>query len=247
MERLDVILVKKNIVSSRERAKELIKNGQVTVNGRVAVKPSESVPEDSEILITGEMLKYVSRGGLKLEKAIEFFDIDIKDLICADIGASTGGFTDCMLLYGAKSVYAIDVGTEQLAPKLLADPRVISIEQTNIRYVTLDSLNCEPFDFISCDVSFISLTKVLPVIFNLLSSYGRAVCLVKPQFEAGKKFLSKKGVINDEKVRKKVLDDIKNFACLLGFKIYGVTDSPIKGPNGNIEYLIYIGKVPENE
>ncbi len=247
MERLDVILVKKNIVSSRERAKELIKNGLVTVNGRVAVKPAESVAEDSRITVTGETLKYVSRGGLKLEKAIEFFDIDIKDATCADIGASTGGFTDCMLMYGAKRVYAIDVGTEQLSEKLRTDPRVISIEQTNIRYVTLDSLNCTPFDFISCDVSFISLTKVLPVIFNLLSENGRSVCLIKPQFEAGKKFLSKKGVVNDEKVRKKVLDDVSEFALLLGFKIYGITDSPIKGPNGNIEYLMYIGKVPENE
>jgi len=242
MERLDVLLVKKNLAPSRERAKDMIKEGRVKVNGRVVSKASFDVNDTDEILTEGEGLKYVSRGGLKLEKAIDRFGITLKDLICADIGASTGGFTDCMLQNGAAKVFAIDVGTDQLVPKLRNDERVVSMEQTNIRYLTPADLGNERIDFISTDVSFISLTKVLPVIFALLKEGGESICLIKPQFEAGKEALSKKGVVRDRAVREKAVRNVSDFAVSTGFTVLGTIESPIVGGDGNVEYLIRLKK-----
>jgi 23S rRNA (cytidine1920-2'-O)/16S rRNA (cytidine1409-2'-O)-methyltransferase len=242
MERLDVLLVKKGLTPSRERAKELITQGMVTVNGKTLIKASAGVNAEDDIIIQGPQLKYVSRGGLKLEKALTEFNIDLSGKTCMDIGASTGGFTDCMLQNGASKVWAVDVGTDQLAEKLKNDDRVISLEQTNIRYLTSENIGNAGLDFISTDVSFISLTKVLPVIFSLLSPGGEAVCLIKPQFEAGRQALSKKGIIKDTAVREKVVKDIVDFSLNTGFKVFGTTISPVKGGDGNVEYLIHLGK-----
>jgi 23S rRNA (cytidine1920-2'-O)/16S rRNA (cytidine1409-2'-O)-methyltransferase len=242
MERLDALLVKNGLSPSRERAKEMIKNGHVLVNGKVVTKASFSVSETDDIKTEGEVLRYVSRGGLKLEKAIAEFNISLKGLTCMDIGASTGGFTDCMLQNGAAKVLAVDVGTDQLAQKLRDNPGVISMEQTNIRYLTPEMIDNTEIDFISTDVSFISLTKVLPVIFNLLKEGGESICLIKPQFEAGRQALSKKGIIKDKAVRDRVVEDVSKAAEDLGFKVRGVTVSPIEGGDGNIEFLICLKK-----
>ncbi|MCR5584464.1 MAG: TlyA family RNA methyltransferase [Lachnospiraceae bacterium] len=242
MERLDALLVKNGSAPSRERAKEMIKAGRVFVNGKVITKASFTVGETDDIKTEGEGLKYVSRGGLKLEKAITEFNICLEGLTCMDIGASTGGFTDCMLQNGAAKVLAVDVGTDQLVEKLKNDPRVISMEQTNIRYLTPHDIGNIGIDFISADVSFISLTKVLPVIFTLLKEGGESICLIKPQFEAGRQALSKKGIIKDKAVRDKAVADVSRFAEDTGFKVLGITASPIEGGDGNVEFLIFLKK-----
>ena len=237
--RLDIEMTRRGLAPSREQAQRLIKMGQVAVDGSPAAKPSTPVTPESAITLLGEGLPFVSRGGLKLQRALEIFPITLTGLICADIGASTGGFTDCMLQHGAKKVYAIDVGTGQLHPSLLGDPRVVSLENTNIRSV--ESLPEQP-QFISADVSFISLRLVLPVIARLLPAGGEAVVLVKPQFEAGKGAVGKNGVVKDMKTHLQVLRAVKGYALENGFALRGVGFSPIRGPEGNIEYLYWLRK-----
>lgn len=243
--RLDSLLVSRNLISSREKAKELILSGKVHVNNNICKKPSQQVDENADIKITGEVLKYVGRGGLKLEKAIEFFKINLENKVCADIGASTGGFTDCMIQNGAQKVYAVDVGHDQLAEKLKNDSRVVNLEGVNVRYLTPEQMP-QKLDFISVDVSFISLTLVLPVLKNFLSEKGEMVCLIKPQFEAGKSQVGKKGVVKSQAIHVEVIKNIIDFAVSLGFNVCGLTFSPIKGPEGNIEYLIYLKINDEN-
>ena len=225
------------MVKSRSAAAEMIKSGSISVNGSVITKPSFTVNDGDSVFITGEVLKYVGRGGLKLEKAIDFFSIDLSGRTCLDIGASTGGFTDCMLQNGAKLVYAVDVGTDQLDEKLRADSRVISMEKTDIRNVG-DSIPA--VDFISIDVAFISLKLVLPSAKAHLKRGGCAVALIKPQFEAGKASLNKKGVVRDEKIRNRICSEISDFAASIGFTVGNVIISPITGGDGNTEYLIYL-------
>lgn len=236
--RLDLYLTENSLAKSRTAAQSLIKSGGVSVNGKECIKPSLEVTDSDIIEIIGEQLRYVGRGGLKLEGAINSFSLELKGLVCLDIGASTGGFTDCMLQNGAEKVYAVDVGRDQLDDKLRADSRVISMEQTDIRSCTLP----ENVDFVGTDVSFISLKQIFPHIFRLLKDSGRAVVLIKPQFEAGRKALTKKGIVKDEKIRKAVVEDIKKFAILSGFTVEAIADSPIHGGDGNIEYLMLIRK-----
>lgn len=237
--RLDVALHEQGYATSREKARALIMSGNVFINNERASKAGDMISLQSTIEIKGGELKYVSRGGLKLEKAIELYSLNLKDFICMDIGASTGGFTDCMLKSGAKKVYAVDVGYGQLAWSLRTDERVVSMERTNIRYVTREQVP-EELDFASIDVSFISLTLVLPVLKRLLKQGGEALCLVKPQFEAGKGKVGKKGVVRELSIHIEVLQKIYDFLLQNGFSIMGATFSPIKGPQGNIEYLYYI-------
>ena len=240
--RLDVLLTELALAPSREKAKTMIMEGVVYVNGSREEKAGDLFdPEKSEITIRGNALPYVSRGGLKLEKALHSFPIDLTGAVCMDIGASTGGFTDCMLQNGAAKVYAVDVGYGQFAWKLRNDPRVVCMEKTNIRYVTKEEIP-EPLDFASADVSFISLTKVLPVAFSLLKPDGEMVCLIKPQFEAGREKVGKKGVVRDPKVHEEVIEGILAFAKETGFFVCGLTGSPIRGPEGNIEYLVWLRK-----
>ena len=245
-ERLDVLLVKRNLAESREKAKTYIKEGIVFVDGVKAQKASLSVEETAEIEVRGETLKYVSRGGLKLEKAVEQWDISLENKVCMDVGASTGGFTDCMLQHGANKVFAIDVGTSQLALKLREDERVICMENTNIRYVTKEDIK-ELVDFVSIDVAFISLSKVLAPVYELMKENAEIVCLIKPQFEAGKEKIGKKGVVRDKKVHEEVILSVISFATAISFKLMAVEYSPIKGPEGNIEYLFYAKKCNEKE
>ena len=240
-ERLDVLLVKKGLAPSREKAKTMIMEGNVFVNNQREDKAGTNIPEDAVIEIKGNTLKYVSRGGLKLEKAMTHFGISLEDKICMDIGASTGGFTDCMLQNGAKKVYAVDVGYGQFAWKLRTDERVVCMEKTNIRYVTPEDI-ADVLDFASVDVSFISLAKVLPAAKELLRDEGEMVCLIKPQFEAGREKVGKKGVVRDPAVHREVIEKVITDARELGFSILHLEYSPIKGPEGNIEYLIYICK-----
>lgn len=241
-ERLDILLVKRNLVSSREKAKAAIQSGMVLVNGtRKEKKAGMFVEENAVIELIGEPFPYVSRGGLKLEKALKTFQISLNGLVCMDIGASTGGFTDCMLCFGAKKVIAVDVGTNQLASKLKQEERVISMEQTNIRYVTPEQIG-QKVQFVSIDVSFISLTKILSVVVSLMEDRAKVVCLVKPQFEAGKERVGKKGVVKERAVHKEVLKQVLSFAIQVGFKFCNLTFSPIKGSEGNIEYLLYLMK-----
>lgn len=237
-ERLDILMVKNGLVESRERAKEHINKGEVKVNDRIVNKTGKKIDIDSKIEITGRLNPYVGRGGLKLEKAIEQYNIELNDKVCADIGASTGGFTDCMIQNGAKKVYAIDVGSDQLHEKLRNHDEVVSMENTNIKDVKREHLE-ELCDFMSVDVSFIALEKILPYALNLLKEDGEFVALIKPQFQCGKKVLNKKGVVKDKKVHKKVINDIAAFLMDSHVKIIDITSSPIKGPNGNIEYLLY--------
>ena len=237
--RLDVLMVEKGLEQSRERAKALIMSGIVYVGGQKAESPGQSYPEDSEIEVRGKKLPFVSRGGLKLQKAIEYFGIDPKDKVVMDIGASTGGFTDCLLQHGAKKVYAVDVGYGQLAWSIRTDPRVVCMERCNIRYVTPEQIG-EPLDMAVTDVSFISLKLVLPVAKSLMHGNGEAVALIKPQFEAGKEKVGKKGVVRDPKVHQEVIQEILDFSKGIGFGIKWLTFSPIKGPEGNIEYLVYL-------
>ena len=242
-QRLDVLLVEQGHAASREKAKAMIMSGVVFVNGQREDKAGSTFDEKAAatIEIHGSTLRYVSRGGLKLEKAVEQFGFSLKDKICMDVGASTGGFTDCMLQNGAAKVYAIDVGTNQLAWKLRQDERVVSMEKTNIRYVTHEDVP-DNIGFSSIDVAFISLTKVLVPVRNLLADNGRVVCLIKPQFEAGKDKVGKKGVVRDKKVHLEVVQNVMIYAMAIGFKVLELNFSPIKGPEGNIEYLLYIEK-----
>lgn len=240
-ERLDCALVSRGFAESREKAKAIIMSGIVYVNNQKCDKAGDSVKSDDNIEVRGETLKYVSRGGLKLEKAIKSFDVMLKGAICADIGASTGGFTDCMLQNGAQKVYAIDVGYGQLAWKLRTDERVVNLERTNFRYVTQEQVP-DKLDFASVDVSFISLSLIMPVMRTLLRDGGRAVCLIKPQFEAGKENVGKKGVVRDKSVHIAVINKIINIIQENKFSLLGLDFSPIKGPEGNIEYLCYIQK-----
>ncbi|MBP3939000.1 MAG: TlyA family RNA methyltransferase [Clostridia bacterium] len=240
-QRLDLAVAERGLASSREKAKALIMAGQVYVNGNKELKAGASIKETDVIDVRGNQNPFVSRGGLKLQKAAQNFCIDLNGCVCMDIGASTGGFTDCMLTYGAKKVYAIDVGYGQLAWKLRTDERVVNMERTNFRYVTHEQVP-EEIDFASVDVSFISLKIILPVLRELLKTDGEAVCLIKPQFEAGKEKIGKKGVVRDPDVHTEVVQGITQFAVEAGFVLKNLDFSPIKGPEGNIEYLMHIVK-----
>ena len=234
--RLDVAVFERGYAETREKAKAMIMAGSVYLNGQKALKGGVNIKETDVIEVRGAVNPFVSRGGLKLDKAMKSFGLDLTDCICMDIGASTGGFTDCMLSNGAKKVYAIDVGYGQLAWKLRCDERVVNLERTNFRYVTHEQVPDE-CDFASVDVSFISLKLILPVMHTLLKDGGRSVCLIKPQFEAGKDNVGKKGVVRDPKIHKMVLDNFVSLVKSLDFKILGLTFSPVKGPEGNIEFL----------
>lgn len=241
-ERLDVLLVRQGLAPSREKAKAVIMTGNVYVNGQREDKAGAAFEEGKvQIEVKGAAPKYVSRGGLKLEKAMDVFTIRLTDMVCMDIGASTGGFTDCMLQNGAVKVYAVDVGHGQLAWKLRQDERVVCMEKTNFRYVQPEDI-AERLDFASVDVSFISLTKILIPARNLLKTPGRMVCLIKPQFEAGREKVGKKGVVREPEIHEEVIRKIAVYADLVGFSVGGLTFSPVKGPEGNIEYLIYLEK-----
>ena len=240
-ERLDVLLVKRNLAASREKAKAIIMSGIVYVDGQKEDKAGTTFPEEATIEVRGHTLPYVSRGGLKLEKAIKNFDVSVEGKVCTDVGSSTGGFTDCMLQNGAVKVFAIDVGRGQLDWKLRNDPRVVCMEKTNIRYVTPEDIG-EEIDFASVDVSFISLKLVLPVAKTLLADNGEIVALIKPQFEAGREQVGKKGVVKDIKVHYEVIKKILDFARSIDLHVAGLSFSPIKGPEGNIEYLAYLKK-----
>lgn len=240
-ERLDVLLVKRNLASSREKAKAIIMSGNVYVEGQKEDKAGTVFPEKANIEVRGNSLPYVSRGGLKLEKALANFDVSVDGKTCTDVGSSTGGFTDCMLQNGAKKVYAIDVGRGQLDWKLRQDERVVCMEKTNIRYVTPEDIG-EPVDFSSIDVSFISLTKVLKPIYDYLTEDGEIVALIKPQFEAGKEKVGKKGVVRDKTTHLEVIRMVTDYACSVGFDVLDLEFSPIRGPEGNIEYLVHLKK-----
>ena len=243
-ERLDVLLVKQGHAESREKAKALIMSGEVFVNGQREDKAGSVFDEEkSRIEIRGRALPYVSRGGLKLEKALKQFPFEVRDQVCMDIGASTGGFTDCMLQNGARMVYSVDLGQGKLAWKLRKDPRVLCMEKTNFRYMRKEDIKETP-DFASVDVSFISLTKILIPARNLLKDSGQMVCLIKPQFEAGRDKVGKKGVVREPAVHREVIEKILDFAAWIGFEPLELDYSPIKGPEGNIEYLLFIQKDP---
>lgn len=245
-ERLDVLLVKRNLASSREKAKAIIMSGNVFVDGQREDKAGTSFSEEVKIEVRGNALPYVSRGGLKLEKAMKNFDVSMEGKVCTDVGSSTGGFTDCMLQNGAVKVFAIDVGHGQLDWKLRQDERVVCMEKTNIRYVQPEDLG-EPIDFSSIDVSFISLTKVLLPIRNYLKENGEIVALIKPQFEAGREKVGKKGVVREKSTHIEVIEKVTDYAVSIGFEVAALEFSPIKGPEGNIEYLVHLKKRPEEE
>ena len=243
-ERLDVLLVSQGLAASREKAKAIIMSGNVLVNGQREDKAGTMIDVKAEITVKGGQLKYVSRGGLKLEKAMSHFDLTLEGRVCMDVGASTGGFTDCMLQNGAVKVYSVDVGHGQLDWKLRNDPRVVCMEKTNIRYVTPEQIE-ELAAFVSIDVSFISLTKVLPPVRELMTENGEIVCLIKPQFEAGREKVGKKGVVRDPKVHEEVIEKVIDFASTIGLESRELEFSPIKGPEGNIEYLLHLLKRPD--
>ena len=245
--RLDTALFERGFSESREKAKALIMAGQVYVNNQKVTKSGETVKEGDCLEVRGDKLPFVSRGGLKLQKALEQFPLDLSGCVCMDIGASTGGFSDCMLQHGATKVYAIDVGYGQLAWKLRADPRVVNLERTNFRYVTREQIP-EAIDFASVDVSFISLRLIVSVMRDLLRSGGKAVCLIKPQFEAGRDKVGKKGVVREQSVHIEVVEGIVAFLLETGFSVLGLDFSPVKGPQGNIEYLVLVEKTdaPQN-
>ena len=245
-ERLDVLLVKRNLAASREKAKAVIMAGNVYVDGQKEDKPGTTFKEECKIEVRGHTLPYVSRGGLKLEKALNHFDLSVEGKVCTDVGSSTGGFTDCMLQNGARKVYAIDVGRGQLDWKLRQDDRVVCMEKTNIRYVKPEDIG-EQLDFASIDVSFISLTKVLGPVKALLKEDGQIVCLIKPQFEAGKEKVGKKGVVRDPAVHLEVIEKVISYAETIALEPCHLSFSPIKGPEGNIEYLLHLKKCPEGE
>lgn len=243
-QRLDIYLTEHNMAPSREKAKAIIMSGIVYINNQKADKAGMLVTADDKVEVRGSTLRYVSRGGLKLEKAMHTFSITLDGLTCMDIGASTGGFTDCMLQNGAAKVYSVDVGYGQLAWQLRTDERVVNMERTNIRYIDKDKI--DPLDFASVDVSFISLTLVLPVAYDMLKDGGRIVCLIKPQFEAGREKVGKKGVVRDEKVHIEVIEKVVSFCKQNNLAVKGLTFSPIRGPEGNIEYLLYLEKGGES-
>lgn len=243
-ERLDVLLVKKGFYPSRERAKASIMAGIVFVDGQRSDKAGNMVDTEAEIQVKENICPYVSRGGLKLEKSMKIWPINLKEKICMDIGASTGGFTDCMLQNGAVKVYAVDVGYGQLDYKLRIDDRVVNMEKCNIRYLDVASIS-DPIDFISIDVSFISLKLVLPVASKLLDEAGKLVCLVKPQFEAGREQVGKKGIVRDKNVHRQVIENVAEYAIQSGLQPQGLTFSPVTGAKGNIEYLMFLSKKTE--
>ena len=245
-ERLDVLLVRRGLAESREKAKAVIMAGCVYVNDQKEDKAGSMFAETAKLEVRGKTLPYVSRGGLKLEKSMQLWPIRLADTVCMDIGASTGGFTDCMLQNGAVKVYSVDVGYGQFAWKLRNDPRVVCMEKTNIRYVTPEDID-DVLDFASVDVSFISLTKVLPAAYALLKDGGQMVCLIKPQFEAGREKVGKKGVVREKSTHHEVIEKVTEFAVSIGFSVLEITFSPIKGPEGNIEYLVHLKKCPEEE
>ena len=246
--RLDVLLVNRGLAESREKAKAIIMEGKVFVKGQREDKAGAMFDEAAPVEVHGQKLRYVSRGGLKLEKAVEHFDLKLQGKICMDVGSSTGGFTDCMLQNGADKVYAVDVGTNQLAWKLRSDPRVVCMEKTNIRYLLPEQLQEAP-EFASIDVAFISLTKVLRPVRELLAPGGQVVALIKPQFEAGREKVGKKGVVREKSTHLEVIRQVLAFAWAVGFDILALEFSPIKGPEGNIEYLAWLQKTerPEEE
>lgn len=245
-ERLDVILVNNGLASSRDNAKRTIMAGLVTVDGIVETKSGQKFDVDSEFKVKDKLLKYVSRGGLKLEKAIQSFNIKLNGCYAVDMGASTGGFTDCMLMNGALKVYALDVGYGQLDYKLRVDPRVINMEKTNIRYLDTTLIE-EPIDFISIDVSFISLRHMFPVASEILKDTGAVMCLIKPQFEAGRDQVGKKGIVRDSKIHVEVIENVIGYASDNGLFPHGLDYSPVKGTKGNIEYLLYLKKTESSE
>jgi 23S rRNA (cytidine1920-2'-O)/16S rRNA (cytidine1409-2'-O)-methyltransferase len=245
-ERLDLLLVEKGIITSREKAKACIMEGKVYVDDQKVDKAGEKVSSNANIEYRGETLKYVSRGGLKLEKAMNAYNISLENKVCMDIGASTGGFTDCMLQNGAAKVFSVDVGYGQFAWKLRTDDRVVCMERTNIRYVTLEDIG-EPLDFASIDVSFISLKKIMPATLNLLKDNGEVVALIKPQFEAGRDKVGKKGVVREISTHKEVVHNIVDFLLEQQLNVLGIGYSPIKGPEGNREYLVYFTKDKSKE
>ena len=246
--RLDVLLVSRGLAESREKAKAVIMEGKVFVKGQREDKAGAMFDEAAPIEIHGQKLKYVSRGGLKREKAVEHFDLKLEGKVCMDVGSSTGGFTDCMLQNGAAKVYAVDVGTNQLDWKLRSDPRVVCMEKTNIRYLLPEQLDEKP-EFASIDVAFISLTKVLRPVRELLTPDGQVAALIKPQFEAGREKVGKKGVVREKSTHLEVIRQVLTFAWTAGFDILALEFSPIKGPEGNIEYLAWLQKTdrPEKE
>lgn len=242
--RLDIVLAERGLAESRQKAQAVIMAGQVFVNGQKVDKAGAPIGEDAQIEVRGKALPYVSRGGLKLEKAMACWPIHLAGAVCADIGASTGGFTDCMLQNGAAKVYAVDVGYNQLDWRLRTHPQVVCMERTNARYLTAQQIP-QPLDFFSVDVSFISLSLILPALRPLLKGTGQGVCLVKPQFEAGKDKVGKKGVVRDPQVHLEVLEHFLVHAAQAGFSVKDITFSPIKGPEGNIEYLGYLSAAEE--
>ena len=245
-ERLDVLLVNRNLAESREKAKAIIMSGIVYVDGQKEDKAGTMFEDTVSVEVRGHTLAYVSRGGLKLEKAMTHFGVTLNGKICMDVGASTGGFTDCMLQNGAVKVYSVDFGHGQLAWKLRNDERVVCMEKTNIRYVTPEDIP-DRIQFASIDVSFISLTKVLGPVKELLTEDGQIVCLIKPQFEAGREKVGKKGVVREKETHMEVVRMVMDFALSIGFGVLGLAFSPIKGPEGNIEYLLYLQKTPTEE
>ncbi len=242
-DRIDIVITDRGLCNSREKAKTLIMAGLVTVNGEKIDKPGTKIDSEANIEIK-EQNEFVSRGGYKLKKAIQIYNLDLTGKICADIGASTGGFTDCMLKNGASKIYAVDVGYGQLAWTLRNDPRVVNMERINARYLNAESIP-DGLDFFSVDVAFISLSKILPAVTALMKRDGECVCLIKPQFEAGREFVGKKGVVRDKTVHLNVINNIIEVVRELGLTVKGLAYSPIKGPEGNIEYLIYAGKSGE--
>ena len=242
--RLDLALPALGLAESREKAKKMIRSGNIYVNDRQVSRPASLVSREDRIEVRGQILPYVSRGGLKLEKALTVFGLDLTETICMDVGASTGGFTDCMLQRGADRVYALDVGRDQLSPKLRRDQRVISMEETNMRYVTPDMIP-EPIQFASVDVSFISLTKILGPLKACMAPGGQAVCLIKPQFEAGRGQVGKKGVVRSKKTHITVIETVTDYARSVGWNLEDLTWSPVRGPEGNIEYLLWL-RLPQD-
>lgn len=245
-QRLDVYLFENGFAESREKAKAIIMSGNVYINNQKADKPGDNVNENDQVEVRGKTNPFVSRGGLKLDKAINVFGVSLENKVCVDIGASTGGFTDCMLQNGAQKVFCIDVGYGQLAWKLRTDPRVVNMERTNIRYVTTEQIG-QKLDFASIDVSFISLRLVLPVAKELTKEDGEILCLIKPQFEAGREKVGKKGVVRDINVHLEVVESIIEFAQSIGLYPKALDYSPVRGPEGNIEYLLYLSKNEEQK
>lgn len=243
-ERLDVLLVQKGLFETREKAKRSIMAGIVFVDNQKIDKAGTQVPVFSDIYIKKDICPYVSRGGLKLERALEYFNLNLENKIAMDIGASTGGFTDCMLQKGALKVYALDVGYGQLDWKLRNDPRVVNMEKINVRYLDVKTIQ-EPIDFVTIDVSFISLTLILPVAYELLEKSGSLVCLIKPQFEAGRQQVGKNGIVKDKTIHVDVIEKIIAFSREIGFSVKDLTYSPVKGTKGNIEYLLYLANCAE--